>query len=1073
MIHRLIAISVRHRGLVLMTVFALAVAGIWSAGQLSIDAIPDLSDTQVILLSHYPGQSPQVVEDQVTHPLSSAMLSVPQSTDVRGFSYFGLSFVYVLFEEGTDIYWARSRVLETLAGQREQLPPEARVELGPDATGVGWVFQYVLRSSTVPLHELRSLQDWLLRYELLAVDGVAEVASVGGFVKQYQVTVDPIRLRGYDITLKQIEQAIRSGNRDVGGRLLEMAETEFMVRGLGAIESLEDIRGLAIGRSSDDTPITIGDVAEVQIGPELRRGVVDLNGDGEVVGGIVVMRAGADVMDTIAGVKQRLEELRPGLPEDVEIVTVYDRSTLIRRAIDLLRKTLTEELIIVILACGVFLLSFRSSLVAVVALPAGVLASFAIMHLLGLGANVMSLGGIAIAMGVMVDASVVMVENAHKRIEQAHEAGEPYDHATLIISAAQEVGPALFGSLIIITVSFLPVFSLQAAEGRLFRPLAATKTFSMAAAALLAITLIPALMALVLRGKFRSERTNPISRIFAAIYRPFLEFALRFPVLVLAVAFLTTAISWVPYSRLGSEFIPPLYEGDFLWMPTTNPGISIGKARELLQQTDRALAEYPEVESVFGKIGRAETATDPAPLSMIETTLRLKPPDEWPREEVSRFYSRWPLPAIVRRGLGKLWPESRPSRTPQDLDRAVQESARFPGLTGATMEGPIKVRLDMLTTGMRAPVGVKIAGPDLAVLESLALQVESALQDLEGTRSVYADRTVGGHYLDIELDRDAIARYGLAIGDVQDVIATGIGGRKIGETIEGVERYPINLRYQSELRDDPTKLGRVLIATPRGEQIPLEQLARIYVADGPPMIKSEGARPNAWVQISIDDGVIDLGTYVERARKRVDETIDLPTGYSLRWSGRYEQLQRANQRLSIVIPATLLLIVGLLYLHFRRWAPVSIVLLTIPFSLVGGVWLLYALDYRLSVAVAVGFIALAGLAVETGILMLVYLDHAYDRRVSDGRMNTVTDLYDAIVEGALLRLRPKLMTVLTTILALVPVMLGSPFESGSQVMQRIAAPMVGGLVSVAVLSLVIQPAIYMLWKRRSLGQVLK
>jgi len=1064
MIDKIIAASVRNKTLVLLMTAALIAAGVWATVTIPLDAIPDLSDVQVIIFTSYPGQAPQVVEDQVTYPLTTKMLSVPFSKTVRGYSFFGLSFVYVIFEDGTDLYWARSRVLEYLSGIQGSLPPSAKVELGPDATGVGWVYEYVLEAERHSLQELRSIQDWYLRYELTSVEGVAEVASIGGYVKQYQVTIDPIKLQGYDIPISRVVASIRRSNNDVGGRLVEMAETEYMVRGLGYFKSLEDVENVSVGVSRDGVPILVRDVAAVGLGPELRRGLAELNGEGEAVGGVIIMRLGENALTTIERVKQKLKNLEAGLPDGVEIVPVYDRSTLIWDSINVLARKLTEEMIVVAIICVLFLLHFRSAFVAIFTLPMGILTSFLIMNALGINANIMSLGGIAIAIGVMVDASVVMVENAHKHLERARQSGEPFERDEVIIAAAKEVGPALFYSLVIITLSFLPVFTLQAQEGRLFRPLAFTKTFAMGAAAILAITIVPVLMAVLIRGRIRSEEKNPLSRFFIWVYQPFIHFVLRYPKIVILTAALTTVVTFLPYQRLGSEFIPPLYEGDFLWMPTTDPGISITKSREVLQQTNKIIRQFPEVHHTFGKIGRADTSTDPAPLSMIETTIMLKPKDEWPRQDVDRFHSGWPLPDRVRGWLNYLWPETKPARTPAELDRAINDAIQFPGLTNASMEGPIKVRLDMLTTGIRAPVGIKVAGPDLVVLQDLAQEIAQVVETLPGTLSAYPDKSYGGNYVDFEIDRIEASRYGLTVGDVQDVIMTAIGGMNITHTVEGLERYPVNVRYKPELRDDPEKLGRVLVPTPRGEHIPLSQLARLSIKKGPPAIKSENSRLNAWIQVSIREDEVDLGTYVDLAKVAVAENVELPEGYSLRWSGRYEYMERAQARLTLVLPLTLLIIFLLLYMHFRSITEVLIVLLAIPFSLVGGVWLMYFLGYNMSVAVAVGFIALAGLAAETGIVMLAYLDEVYHRRKREGRLNTLTDLYDGIIEGAVLRVRPKLMTVATTILALVPVMIGDVFDSGSEVMQRIAAPMVGGLVSATVLTLLIIPAIYMVWK---------
>jgi Cu(I)/Ag(I) efflux system membrane protein CusA/SilA len=950
-----------------------------------------------------------------------------------------------------------------LSAIQARLPSQARVQLGPDATGVGWVYEYALVSKNHTLQELRSLQDWFLRYELVSVEGVAEVASVGGYVKQYQVTVDPVKLQAYDLPLSKIKRAIQRSNIDVGGRLIEMSEVEYMVRGLGYIKSKEDLDKVPVGVSTSGTPIWLRDVADVSLGPELRRGLVDLNGEGEVAGGIIVMRLGVNALATINRVKEKLEAIKSGLPEGVEIVPVYDRSSLILSAIDTLKRKLTEEMIVVALVCIVFLLHFRSAFVSIFTLPTGILVAFIIMYLLDINANIMSLGGIAIAIGVMVDASVVMVENAHKHLERAQEGeGPPKSHDEIMIEAAKEVGPALFFSLVIITLSFLPVFTLQAQEGRLFRPLAFTKTFAMAASAVLAITIIPVLMTFFIRGRIPTEQQNPLSRFFIWVYHPLIEFVLRFPKTVILVAVLTTAITWFPFQKLGSEFMPPLYEGDFLWMPTTDPGISITKSREVLQQTDKIIASFPEVHHVFGKIGRAETATDPAPLSMLETTIMLRPPDQWPQAHRDRWYSGLPLPEWIKEQFGHVWPEHEPARSPDELDQAINDAIQFPGLTNASMEGPIKIRLDMLSTGIRSAVGIKIAGPDLQVLQDVASEVASVLRNVPGTVSAYADKSFGGHYLDIDIDRDKAGRYGLTVQDVQDVIMSAIGGMNITETVEGLERYPVNLRYGRAFRDDVESLSNVLVPTPRGEHIPLQQVASLKLLQGPPAIKSENGRLNAWIQVNIRG--IDLGTYVKTARIEVAEKVKIPSGYTLKWSGRFEYMERAQQRLKIVVPLTLAIIFVLLYVHFGNVAETFIVLLTIPFAVVGGVWLMYFLGYNMSIAVAVGYIALAGLAVETGIVMLVYLDEVLERYKREGRLNSIQDIYEAIIEGAVMRVRPKLMTVATTLIGLLPIMIGNAFESGSSVMQRIAAPMVGGLITSTILTLLIIPAVYMVWK---------
>ncbi|MFQ5766546.1 MAG: efflux RND transporter permease subunit [Acidobacteriota bacterium] len=1068
MIGHIIEGCIRNKFFVILITAAIIVGGVMSMMSIPLDALPDLSDVQVIIFTTYEGQAPQVVEDQVTYPLTTKMLAVPFAKVVRGYSFFGLSFVYIIFEDGTDLYWARSRVLEYLSGIQGQLPREAKTELGPDATGVGWIYEYVLKSKNHSLQELRSIQDWYLRYELTSVEGVSEVASMGGYVKQYQVTVDPVKLQGYDMPLSRVKQALSRSNNDVGGRLVEMAETEFMVRGLGYFKGIRDVESVPVGVSLTGTPILIKDIGKVSLGPELRRGLTELDGEGEVVAGVVIMRLGENALTTIQRVKAKLEELKSGLPEGVTIEPVYDRSTLILKAVRVLAGKISEEMAVVALICLIFLLHFRSAFVAIFTLPVGILMAFTIMNLLGINANIMSLGGIAIAIGVMVDASVVLVENAHKHLERARESGKTFKHDEIMIAAAREVGPALFFSLLIITLSFLPVFTLQAQEGRLFRPLAFTKTFSMAAASLLAITVIPVLMALLVRGRITPEKRNPLNRFFIYIYHPFIHFVLRFPKLVLTLAFLVMAVTWIPYTRIGGEFIPPLYEGDFLWMPTTDPGISITKAKELVQQTNKIIKQVPEVHHTFAKIGRAETSTDPAPLSMMETTIMLKPVEEWPQREVKRFFTNWPLPGRVRGWLEWFWPTHVPARTPLEVDRAINDAINFPGLTNATMQGPIKIRLDMLTTGIRAPVGIKIAGPDLPTLQRVAQEIAQVVEKLPGTLSAYPDKSFGGNYLDFEIDRMEAARYGLTVGDVQDVIMTAIGGQNVTRTVEGLERYPVNLRYKPELRDDPEKLKKVLVPTPRGEHIPLGQLARLVIRKGPPSIKSEGARPNAWIQVSIREDEVDMATYVKRARAAVADQVTLPPGYSVRWSGRYEYMQRAQQRLLIVVPLALLIIFFLLYVHFHNMVEVLIVLLTMPFSLVGGVWLLYLLDYNMSIAVGVGFIALAGLATETGIVMLVYLDEVYARRLKEGKMHTLSNLYETILEGSLMRVRPLLMTVATTIIGLMPVMRGNVFESGSQVMQRIAAPMVGGLVSSTILTLLIIPTLFFLWKRTGL-----
>ncbi|MCZ6776078.1 MAG: CusA/CzcA family heavy metal efflux RND transporter, partial [Ignavibacteria bacterium] len=990
MLERIIEWSVNNRFLVILGTLFLILAGLLAMFNTPLDAIPDLSDVQVIIFTEYPGQAPQLVEDQVTYPLTTSMLAVPYAKVVRGYSFFGLSFVYVIFEDGTDLYWARSRVLEYLNYVSKRLPSGVTPSLGPDATGVGWVYEYVLKSDKHNLAELRSIQDWYLRYELTSVPGVAEVASIGGYVKQYQVEVDPNKLLIYNIPLSKVKMAIQRSNNDVGGRLLEMAETEFMVRGLGYIKSIEDLEDVPLGVDAHGTPVMLRQVANIHLGPELRRGIAEWNGEGEIVGGIVVMRYGENALDVIHAVERKLEDLKKGLPEGVEILPAYNRASLIERAIDNLQEKLIEESLVVALVCIVFLLHFRSAFVAIFTLPVGILISFLVMSYMGINANIMSLGGIAIAIGAMVDAAIVMIENAHKHIERD---GGKKDHWQIIIDASKEVGPALFYSLLIITLSFLPVFTLQAQEGRLFKPLAFTKTFAMAASALLAITIVPVLMGYLIRGKIMPEQKNPLNRFLIKIYRPVINLVLRFKWLTIGVALLVLLGTYLPFTQLGSEFMPPLNEGDLLYMPTTDPGISITKAKELLQQTDKIIKQFPEVHHVFGKIGRAETATDPAPLSMIETTITLKPEDEW-----------------------------RPGMTMEKLIEELDNAIQFPGLTNAwTM--PIKTRIDMLSTGIKTPVGVKLMGEDLEVLSDLAQEVALVLKDVRGTLSVFPEKTVGGNYFDFVINRKEAARYGLTVGDIQDVIMSAIGGMNVTETVEGLERYPVNVRYGRELREDISGLKRVLIPTPTGAQIPIGQVTDIVISKGPPGIKSENARRTAWVYVDLKD--IDVGTYVDNAKKVVDQKIKLPAGYSLVWSGQYEYMERAQARLRLVVPVTLLIIFLLLYLNFRNITESMIVMLSLPFSLVGGIWLMYLLGYHFSVAVWVGFIALAGIAAETGVIMLIYLDHAYERLRKQGTMNSLKDLYSAVVEGAVERVRPKVMTVTAIMAGLLPIMWGS------------------------------------------------
>ena len=1028
MIENIIEASVRNKFLVLLATLFVIAGGIYAITRIPLDAIPDLSDVQVIILTEYPGQAPQVVEDQVTYPLTTAMLSVPHASVVRGFSFFGVSFVYVIFEDGTDMYWARSRVLEYLNFVSGRLPDGVNPTLGPDATGVGWVYAYTLESDKHNLAELRSIQDWFLRYELTGVKGVAEVAAVGGFVKQYQVMLEPNKLLAYDIPLQKVRRAIQRSNNDVGGRVVEMGETEFMVRGRGYIQSLEDIRNIPLGTDEHGTPILLRNIATVRVGPEIRRGIAEYNGMGEVVGGIVVMRFGENALDVIGGVKQRIAEIESGLPEGVRIREVYDRSSLILRAIDTLKRTLVEEFLIVAVVCTVFLLHLRSAFVVVFTLPVGILISFIIMERQGLNANIMSLGGIAIAIGAMVDAAIVMIENAHKHIEAD---GGRKPHWEIVTEAAKEVGPAIFFSLLIIAVSFLPVFTLEAQEGRLFRPLAFTKTYAMLGSALLAVTIVPVLLGYLVRGNIRPERRNPVNRFLIWVYHPVIALVLRAKILVVILAVAVLALTWFPLSRVGSEFMPPLQEGDLLYMPTTLPGISTTKARELLQQTDRIIASFPEVEHVFGKIGRAETATDPAPLSMIETTIQLKPESAW------------------RDGMTM-------ERLVRELDQAIQ----FPGLTNAwTM--PIKARTDMLSTGIKTPVGIKLMGDDLQVLSDLGARIEAVLRDVEGTLSAFAERVTGGNFLDYRIRREDAARYGLTVGDVQDIIMTAVGGMNITQTVEGLERYPVNLRYGSELRDSLENLRRILVPTPSGAQVPITQVADIEIVKGPPAIKSENARKNAWIFVDITG--IDVGTYVKKAQAAVNANVEMPAGYSLVWSGQYEYMVRAQKRLMLVVPLTLMIIFVLLYFTFQSVAESLVVMLSVPFALTGGIWLMYLLDYNMSVAVGVGFIALAGVAAETGVVMLIYLDLAYNRvKEEAGSAFSRHHLREAIIEGAVLRVRPKMMTVVSTMAGLMPIMWSQ--GTGSEVMKRLAAPMVGGMVSATLLTLVVVPAIYGLWK---------
>ncbi|MBT3876269.1 MAG: efflux RND transporter permease subunit [Nitrospina sp.] len=1025
MIKNIIGFSLKNRFLVLFaTVFVIA-WGSYSLSRTPLDAIPDLSDVQVIIFTKFPGQAPQIVEDQITYPLTTAMLSVPYAKVVRGYSFFGLSFVYIIFEDGTDMYWARSRVLEQLNFASGRLPPNISPTLGPDATGVGWVFEYALvdNTGTYDLSELRSIQDWYLRYELQTVPGVSEVASIGGYVRQYQVEVDPNKLAAYNLPLHKVVMAIKRSNNDVGGRLLEMAETEFMVRGLGYIKNLEDLKNISLGVDEKGTPVLVRDIARVRLGPELRRGIVDLNGEGEVVGGVVIQRFGENALQVIQNVKKKLESLKAGLPKGVEIVPVYDRSGLIERAVDNLKEKLIEEVLAVSAICILFLLHIRSALVAIVVIPLSVLMAFIIMNLQGLNANIMSLGGIAIAIGALIDGAIVMIENAHKHL--AKDKGKK-NHWQIIYEAATEVGPALFFSLLIMTTAFLPVFTLQAQEGRLFTPMAFTWTYSLLSAALLAITLVPVLMGYFIRGRILPEKYNPLNLLFAWLFKPIIWLALRLKLPVIIAALVLTAATWIPLERLGSEFMPPLNEGDVLYMPNTLPGISITKAKELLQQTDKIIKTFPEVHHVFGKIGRAETATDTAPLSMLETSITMKPRVEW------------------REGM-----------THKKLVEEMDAALKIPGVTNIwTM--PIKNRIDMLSTGIKTPVGIKISGNDLSVLEKLGKEVEILIKNVPGTMSVFSERVVGGNYFDFEINREEASRYGLSVGDIQDVIQTAIGGMNVSTVIQGLERYPINVRYPSGLRDDWDELQRVLIPTPGGEHIPMAQVAKISIKKGPPVIKTENARLNAWVYIDLKD--IDIGTYVENAKRILNEKLTLPPGYSLIWSGQFEYMERAKERLKLVVPLTLVIIFVLLYLNFQHLAETILVMLSLPLALIGGVWVLYYLQYELSVAVAVGFIALAGVAAGIGVLILVYCNQEFENRLANGSIQKNSDVLKVVFDGTSSRIRPIMMTVISTIGGLIPIMIGT--GTGTEVMKRIAAPMVGGMVSATLLNLIVLPALY-------------
>jgi copper/silver efflux system protein len=1047
MIAKLIRWSLANRFLVLLTTLLVTAWGVWAVLKTPLDALPDLSDVQVIIRTTYPGQAPQIVENQVTYPLTTTMLSVPGVKAVRGYSFFGDSFVYILFDDGTDLYWARSRVLEYLNQVQSRLPQSAKASLGPDATGVGWVYEYALvdRSGKHDLAQLRAIQDWFLKYELKTVPNVAEVASVGGMVKQYQIVLDPDRMRAYNLTHGKVVMAIRNANQESGGSVLELGEAEYMVRSSGYLKSIDDFRAIPIMTSDSGIPVLLKDVARVQIGPEMRRGIAELDGEGEVAGGVIVMRSGKNALETIEAVKAKIEALKPGLPAGVEIVPTYDRSNLIKRAVSNLNEKLAEEFVIVALVCFVFLFHLRSALVAIVSLPLGVLMAFIVMHYQGVNANIMSLGGIAIAIGAMVDAAVVMIENAHKHIEAWHYANddpapgregmtsklEGEEHWRVIAESAVEVGPALFFSLLIITLSFIPVFTLEAQEGRMFSPLAFTKTYAMAAAAGLAVTLIPVLMGYLIRGRIPAEKSNPVNRWLIALYQPLLDRVLAFPKTTLVVALLILLATIYPATRIGGEFMPPLDEGDLLYMPSALPGLSAGKAAEILQQTDRLIMTVPEVFSVFGKVGRAESATDPAPLEMVETTIQFKPRDQW-----------------------------RPGMTTEKLIEELDRTVQLPGLANIWIP-PIRNRIDMLATGIKSPVGIKVAGTDLAEIDRIAGDIERAVKDVPGVTSALAERLTGGRYLDVNIDRMAAARYGMNVSDVQSVVSAAIGGENIGETIEGLQRFPINVRYPREIRDSVEKIRNLPVVTERGAQITLSNVAEIKISDGPPMLKSENARLSGWVYVDIRGR--DLQSAVTEMQQIVARNVKLTPGYSLSWSGQFEYLERAKAKMKVVVPFTLLIIFVLLYLTFKRFDEALLIMATLPFALVGGFWLLWLLGHNISVAGGVGFIALAGVSAEFGVIMLLYLKHAWEPRLAAGTAGE-SDLLDAIRHGAVLRVRPKAMTVAVIIAGLLPIMYGT--GTGSEVMQRIAAPMVGGMITAPLLSMFVVPAVYLLIRRR-------
>jgi Cu(I)/Ag(I) efflux system membrane protein CusA/SilA len=1124
-IRKIIEYSIRNRALVILVTLVVTALGIWSARNIRLDAIPDLSDVQVIVVTEVPGQAPQVVDDQVTYPLASALLSVPGSTFVRGYSMFELSFVYVLFEDGTDLYWARSRVLESLNAARDRLPKGIEPKLGPDATGVGWVYQYILhpgyycpdhprglwrdgrggwhgkaadglekvRSFEAPgtcpldgkplvsadrdLAQLRSLQDWYLRYPLTAVDGVSEVASIGGFVRQYQVVLDPNRLLAYKLTLRDLVMAIERSNNDVGGAVIEMSENEYMVRSRGYLKGLDDLGKVPVGLGDGGSPVLLRDVATLQVGGEMRRGAGEWNGQGEAVGGVVVSRFGENAHKVIREAKAKLADLEDGLPPGVSVKTTYDRSALIERAVDTLRKSVVEELIVVGLICLLFLAHVRSALVAVIVLPLGLLVSILVMQVLGINANIMSLGGLALAIGVMVDSGVVMIENAHKHLAWEEERvgrGEPArPRADVILDAAKEVGPSLFFSLLVITVAFLPVFVLGEQSGRLFKPLAYTKTFAIAAGSIIGITVVPVLMVLLIRGRIPKEEKNPINRWSEAAYAPAFRLVMRFPKGTIAAVLILGATTLYPVFHLGSEFMPPLDEGDLLYMPTTDPSISVTKSKELLQQTDKLIKTFPEVASVHGKIGRAETATDPAPLSMIETVVQLEAdPAKWRTRKVGTAFSGWPS-WLKWPFTGTFWPEERRITTEElvhgwtDPDGTrhpgLNEVVSLPGIANA-WPYPIENRINMLSTGIKTPVGIKVMGPDLEKLSEIADRIAGIIRGVPGTLSAYPERTMGGLYLDIDVRRDAAARHGLNVGDVQDVVVSALGGMNVTTAVEGLERYPVNLRYARELREDLPSIKRTLVATPSGAQVPIEELADIALKPGPPMIRSENAQRTAWIFVDIAGR--DLGGYVKEAKLVVGEHVPLPAGYTLVWSGRFEYLERANERLSVVIPITIALIVLLLYVSNKSWFRVSVVMLAVPFSLIGAFWTLFALDYPMSLAVWVGIIALLGVDAETGQVMLLYLDTTFDRFKSEGRMRSDQDLFEAIYEGAVKRIRPKTMTVATDMIGLLPLMWAA--GTGGDVTRRLVAPLIGGIAVSFLMELLVYPVIFYLWKRRQL-----